>query len=380
MGHSRPKIYRAEEILIDILAQIHGNLDRKHMKGDEELVKDLCAQLSQKKGLIVLDDIWSKEPLHHLKKIFPDIKGIALVTTRLAKVAIFYGNDIAHQMRLLNKVESWCLLRQQVFGEEGFCCSESETAGRKIAENCEGLPLLIIKVSDQLLKVEKTVEYWNDVALGKRDNSVFVNAHDEISKALRPSYLILPQHLKVCFLYLGVFCKGYKIPMFKLTNLLIAEGFLEPNTTRTIKDFVEECLYEVVDSSLVMYKLNVSCSKIKTCRLHPVFWHLCNGEALKNGFFHAMNSYDDCSTESINNQRRLCIRNSSLLGMQIVHNSIASITSAHSLLCVGPPHQYQVPINFDLRLLRVMDALTSAPNQHVMILHSCLWRFGICRN
>ncbi|KAH6819487.1 hypothetical protein C2S51_003090 [Perilla frutescens var. frutescens] len=288
--------YQAGEILVDILAQIYPSIDKMRMKEDEKLARDLCVPLSSKRGLIVMDDVCSKEPLHHLKILFPEIKGRALVTTRLAKVAkVEAGDDVEYQIRFLNKEESWDLLRQKVF-PDGLCPPELRKAGRKIAENCEGLPLLILR--------------------------------------------------------------GYEIPTSKLTNLWAAEGFLEPNLPQNIEDFVAECLSELVDRSLNMVQCKVSNFQIKTCRFHSVFWHLSNSQALKNNFFHAMSSYADCSMESIKSQRRLCIRNSILLGMRDVQDLMSSCTSTHSLLCVSPPHRYPVPICFDMRLLRVMDALT----------------------
>lgn len=349
--------YQTKGVLVDILAQIYPSIDKIHMKGDEDLTRELCVQLSGKKCLIVLDDLWSKESLHHLKNVFPYIMGTTLVTTRLVEATKFGEADIEWKLELLDEEESWCLLCQKVFGE-GSCPPTLEKAGRKIAENCEGLPLLIITVANQLLKVERSPEYWNSVASGK-EKFVFKNAYDEISKALLPSYEILPQHLKTCFLYLGIFRNSYKIPVSKLTKLWVVERFLEPDFPQMIEDFAMECLSELVDRSLVMaHHSKVFDCQIKACRLHPVFWHLSNGEAVKNQFFHAMNTYADCSIESIMSQRRLCIRNSILLGMKDVQDSMAYATTTHSLLCVSPPHQYPVPISFNLRLLRVMDALT----------------------
>ncbi|KAH6772029.1 hypothetical protein C2S51_010433 [Perilla frutescens var. frutescens] len=97
--------------------------------------------------------------------------------------------------------------------------------------------------------------------------------------------------------------------------------------------------------------------RLKTCRLHSVFWHLSNSEAVKNKFFRALNTRADGSTQEIESQRRLCIRNSILLCIKDVHNSIASMSSVCSLLFTGPPHQYPVPIDFGLRLIKVLDAL-----------------------
>ncbi|XP_057787902.1 putative late blight resistance protein homolog R1C-3 [Salvia miltiorrhiza] len=347
--------YEAKRILIDIMVQIYPSIHELHMKEDDKLVRDLCILLSNKRCLIVMDDLWSVEPLHHLKELFPGIKGRALVTTRLGEVAKRGEDDIFYEMRLLDEEESWCLFRQQVFAD-GFCPPELEKSGRKIAKRCEGLPLLLLKVADQLLKVDKDPQQWNDAASGKR-SLVFIKAHDDISKILLPSYKNLPQHLKTCFLYMGIFCESYEISKSKLTSMLVAEGFLEPKLYGTKHHFVPEFLGDLAGKSVIMVQQWDTNFYVNRCRLHCVFWHMCNSVAEKKKFFHAMDSYANCSVENMKSQRRFCIRTSTLLGLKDVQNSMASVTSARSLLCVSPPHQYPVPISFGLRLMRVMDAL-----------------------
>lgn len=57
------------------------------IKADEKLTQDLCRRLSPKQCLIVLEDVWYKEPWLLFLKMFQYIKGRTLVTTRLAEVA-----------------------------------------------------------------------------------------------------------------------------------------------------------------------------------------------------------------------------------------------------------------------------------------------------
>ncbi|KAL8494355.1 hypothetical protein ACS0TY_025244 [Phlomoides rotata] len=90
-------------------------------------------------------------------------------------------------MRLLDKEESWDLLRQKV------CVGAStpphlEDDGNKIAEKCDGLPLTIVMIADLLSKVPESL--WIDVAT-KTKHKLFVDAYDQISQVLNPSYEIL---------------------------------------------------------------------------------------------------------------------------------------------------------------------------------------------
>lgn len=346
--------YKSENILVDTLAQLYPHIDRENISGDAELAADLCAQLSYKKCLIVLDDLWRQEPVHLLNKFLPNIKGELMVTTRLMKVALFGPCDRAMKLRLMNKDESWDLLREKVFSED-LCPDELEIVGKKIAEKCEGLPLLIIAVAKHLSMYEKTLEFWNRVVENRA--SVFMDAQRDISKTLLPSYEFLPQHLKSCFLYLGVFTQGYEVSASKLKNLWFVEGFLEPNPSQTLEACATRCLKELVDRTVVLVRQTASdLITNKSCALHFVFWHLSCDLAMKNKFFHALTSYiDDDSTESTH--RRLCIRYNSLLGFKEVCDAISSMSALRSLLCTGPPHQYPVPLSFESRLLKVLEAL-----------------------
>ena len=71
---------------------------------------------------------------------------------------------------------------------------------------------------------------------------------------------------------------------------------------------------------------------------------------------HVLQSYNDV----IKDQRRLCAHSNTLFTFKEVHDSIKSTCTSivRSLLCLGPFHQYPVPIHvMDFKLLRVLDAL-----------------------
>ncbi|XP_042001155.1 putative disease resistance RPP13-like protein 2 [Salvia splendens] len=343
--------YKPEEILIDILAQIYPHIDRERVKNDAKLAGDLCMEmeLSYKRCFIVLDDMWKPEPLYHLKTLFPDIRANIFVTTRQPVLGPSFGpDDRYYTVRLLNKQESWDLLCHKVFSGVP-CPPRLEEVGKKISNKCEGLPLLILTVAYLLSKAEKTQEYWRMVA--EERNSVFKDAYDHMHKVLFPSYQYLPQHLKACFLYMGVFSLNDEVPVSKLIDLWVAEGFLEPDASQTVEDYALKCLKEIVNRSLVMVqRRDYDPKSSKTCRFHSVFWHMCSREAEKSMFF---NAYTRHGLKE--EQRRVCIRNNILLGIKHEHNSMLY---TRSLLCTGPYHQYPVPIPFRSKLLRILDAMS----------------------
>ncbi|GFP79880.1 putative late blight resistance protein homolog r1a-6 [Phtheirospermum japonicum] len=322
-------------------------------KTEEKLAKYLFESLKGTRYLIVLDDVWHGHVIEDLTRIigYNNRNGRILVTTRLREVAS--GAYPVHKMRFLNGEESWCLLRDKVFGEESSSCpGELTKVGKKIAENCQGLPVLILEVAKILFKDKKTVEYWNEVA--EKRNSVFSDANDRIFEVLFPSYENLPQHLKACFLYMGVFPQDCEIPCSKLIKLWSVEEFLDqPSKFINFKDFGMKCINDLVSGSLVIVHKKSSNDAIKTCSLHCAVWHLCVTEAQRNRFFHILNSRADGLGEGVKSQHRLCVHNNVLCATDTIVNS-----TARSLLCTGPYYRYPVPICFGLKLLRVLDALS----------------------
>ncbi|EYU23543.1 hypothetical protein MIMGU_mgv1a022015mg [Erythranthe guttata] len=332
--------YHLKAILEDILSQMNPETDKILLKERDvkELKRMMYQNLKAKTYLIVLDDVWNMQVWDDLGRLFHANKNRCriLLTTRVENICS--GSDI-YSVRLLNEEESWDLLREKVFGEESPCPPQLEKAGKKIAENCEGLPLLIVTVADILFKVDKTTEYWKKAA--EKDSSVFMDANDQImSKVILLSYEYLPQNLKSLFLYMEVFPQNYESPGTKLENLLNAEGFFEPTFYITPEEPVSK-------NFVMMHKKSF------------MTWHMYNIEAEKNKFFHVVDSYNTTLAQGKENHRRLCIRNNILFAIKDVQKSMASFSNARSLLCFGPYHKYPLPICLEyLRLLRVFDAVT----------------------
>ncbi|KAK4425310.1 Disease resistance protein RPP13 [Sesamum alatum] len=114
------------EILLDIEAQLNTRIvDKSHAETDEKLAyMHLYMELSYRRYLIVLDDVWTRQVWDDLKRIFPD-----------------NGN-----------------------GSRGTCPPELEKLGKKIAKKCEGVPLKIIVIASLLCKTKMTIDYWEHVA------------------------------------------------------------------------------------------------------------------------------------------------------------------------------------------------------------------------
>ncbi|EYU43578.1 hypothetical protein MIMGU_mgv1a025232mg [Erythranthe guttata] len=345
--------YQLADVLVDILTQVNADAVDEIMltKGDEllvELKRMVHESLMDSRYLIVLDDVWYRKPCIELVNLFPyhNNGSRILLTTRIQQVAHCATNHLStFRIPFLDKKESWDLLRHKVF-DEMSCSRELEKAGKKIAENCEGLPLTIVTVASILSKADKTLEYWNKVA-DEKQNSVYKDAYDQMSKVLYPSYHYMEQHLKACFLYIGAFPQNCAVHTYQLIDLWGAEGFL--NTKFSTRSY----LFGLCTKYVIMYNIET-----RGYYLHSSFWYLCNKEASKNKLFYALTCLADAlPEEGIKYQRRLSIRNSILLAIEDAHNSMASASTVRSILCTGYYHQYPVPLCLEhLWLLRVLEA------------------------
>ncbi|XP_012827293.1 PREDICTED: putative late blight resistance protein homolog R1A-10 [Erythranthe guttata] len=325
---------------------------------DQVLVNHLLWEaLSSQKYLIVLDDVWA-DVWHELQYGgFPhNGKGSRVIV--MSQIQSYYIRPKVILLPLLKDDQSWKLLRETALTPEEQCSRELEKIGKKIARNCEGLPAAIIQVGEDLRG--KSFHEWQ--ALSEKEDPLIIKRDDDIplSKALYFSYMMLPQYLKLCFLYMGVFPKYYGIFRSKLIKLWVSEGLLYPYPRLTsIEEIAGQYLDLLIYRSIVLREkqASIDIEKTKKCRLHFTFRSLCVNEAKSEKFFHILKKYTDCKPEKMRSHQRLCVHNNIVLGFRQVHEWMESVLDVRSLLCFGPKQQYPVVLPMCFRLLKIIDAL-----------------------
>ncbi|XP_047956583.1 disease resistance protein RPP8-like [Salvia hispanica] len=387
-----------KETIRCILAQVdpsthHQMLTQRDDDDNEKLIGLLTDRLKDKKCLIVLDDVWEWDTrlMGSLR-----IKNVQVLLTSRLRIG---NSPIEHVLSLLNKEDSMELLGKKVFDENGFPPYLKEM-GKKIAEKCEGLPLMIVTVADLLRKANKSTReeldksiqnYWTEVA-NKQHNSVFVDAYNQISEVFFPSYDYLPQSFKMIFLYLGAFPPYRNINPYYLKWYVSAEGFYEqigiPILDKDISEETVEYFLTILVGvladwyHLLLFDYNLlSWFSNRECRVHSCWQYLCKKEASKIKFLHVLHSYD----EVVKDQRRLSTHSNPLFAIKQVYDSIKSDCSStvRSLLFYGPVHPYPVPIHaMDFKLLRVLNA-TRVRSYHIppeILKLVCLKYLGLACN
>lgn len=266
---------QAREVMYAILSEITSpsNIER-----DEDLMLRLYQELTDKRYLIVLDDIWNFETWLILKSAFPDEKkGSKIVfTTRNKDVASRAdpGGSLIEPL-LLTDEQSWELLRKKAFNRrsvDGHDCSpEFEQLGREIVKECRGLPLAIVVLGGLLAEKRSSTE-WK---LVQRDITRLLQQRDEaggLHGILALSYQDLPRYLKPCFLYMGVFPEDSEICKRELIRLWIAEGFMwSVEEQESLEDQAEQYLEELVSRCMLQVdKKDHTGTSIKSCRIHDL--------------------------------------------------------------------------------------------------------------
>ncbi|KAK4372525.1 hypothetical protein RND71_007909 [Anisodus tanguticus] len=265
--------YNQIELLKEIYHQVPSYEDNVYK--DDELADMLRKRLIGRRYLIVLDDMWDVKAWDDLRLSFPNDENRSriIVTTRLEKV----GTQIKHHtepyfLPFLPPEESCELLWKKVFQKE---CPPPElyTECLSVAERCKGLPLVIILVTGIIKKKKMEASWWHEVK-----NSLFsyLGESEEYSlSTMQLSYDNLPDYLRPCLLYMGMFQEDAIIPVSKLIRLWIAEGFVQNIESGRLEEAAEGYLMDLISSNVVMVSKRKYNSKVKFCQVHDVVLHFC---------------------------------------------------------------------------------------------------------
>ena len=145
-----------------------------------------------------------------------------LVTTRSKKVASTMGSD-EHSLNQLQEDDCWKLFAKHAFRDDDTQPNqECKEIGMEIVKKCKGLPLAL-KTMGSLLYNKSSVLEWETVF--QNEIWEFSKEHCNIMPALALSYIHLPSHLKVCFVYYALFPKDYEFKKEDLIQLWMTENF-----------------------------------------------------------------------------------------------------------------------------------------------------------
>ncbi|XXG85171.1 hypothetical protein AAC387_Pa11g0305 [Persea americana] len=212
-------------------------------------------ELSGKRYLLVLDDVWNDvrdeffEKWDRLKTWLEcgSMGSKVLVTTRDVHVADTVGTLPTHQLGKLSTEDSWKLFENLVNPEKNLL-RNLLSIGKEMVGKCGGLPLAV-KTLGGLMSSKKTESEWEYVK-----NSEFWKPQDSngrVLSILRLSYDHLTSSLKQCFAYCAVIPKGDVIDKDLLIKQWIAQGFIHSNReNELLEEKGEEVFKELLRRTL----------------------------------------------------------------------------------------------------------------------------------
>ncbi|XP_062109181.1 putative disease resistance protein RGA3 isoform X1 [Humulus lupulus] len=228
--------------------------------------------IKDKKFLLVLDDVWTKDDskweqiTKHLRS--GAIGSRILVTTRKQEVAIMMGAETQIiNLTLLSENDCWFIFSQIAFSTRDRI-EELEEIGKQIACKCKGLPL-VAKTLGSLMRFKKNnKEGWEGVLYNK-----LWELEDIKLKVFVPfllSYYDLPSIEKRCFSICSIFPKDYVIHVDDLIDLWMSQGYVTNDFKINLKKEGQYHFENLAMRSFFQDFEKDPYGNIKSCKMHDI--------------------------------------------------------------------------------------------------------------
>ncbi|KAJ3691714.1 hypothetical protein LUZ61_020878 [Rhynchospora tenuis] len=250
----------------------------------ELLRRRLHEAICGKRYLLVLDDVWNDnvDEWDRLRALlnYEHSGSAIIVTTRSDRVASIMGTVESYKLEFLDKDDSWKLFYRRAFSMGVQENGELVEIGKKMVQNCGGLPLAVTTLGS-LMSNKHEVREWSAVLEESKIWEIRSN-NNNVLRILRLSYDHLPPYMQQCFAFCAIFPKGYKMNKNKLIQYWMANEFIPSDgpSSQEIKgnDIFNELawrsFFQNVDHICPDYKwVDGYCSET-TCQMHDLMHDL----------------------------------------------------------------------------------------------------------
>ncbi|KAJ3679180.1 hypothetical protein LUZ60_017191 [Juncus effusus] len=319
--------YQVEDILKRIIKEVAGGylegLD--HVKLAERL--QFC--LRNRKYLVFLDDVWDTDAWPLLDQAFMknNLGSRIVLTTRIKNVASLAHENHVIELNKLPGGESWTLFCSKAFSRiEGRECPPSlRNWAEKIVAKCQGLPLAIVAIGSLLSYREKEEEEWR--SFYRQLNWQFANNPDLdwVMNTLYVSFSDLPDDLKNCLLYCGLYPEDFPIKRKGIIRSWIAEGFVEERGAMTTKEEVAGgLLRELENRSLLQVARRNPYGKPKVFNIHDLVREMTLTISRKQKFGVLLNNISDQTSATVEARRVLVAEDGIMLPPSVQYRQFRS--------------------------------------------------------
>ncbi|CAN6352241.1 unnamed protein product [Urochloa humidicola] len=299
-------------IFISMLSQV-----RPHQPPDNctlhNLISTIRTHLQDKRYLIIVEDLCATSTWDIVKRALPDSNCCSriLTTTEIEDLALHScDHDPKHvyKMQPLGEDNSRKLFFSSVFGPQEECPPELREISHDVIRKCGGLPLAIVTVAGILSCQPGIQDRWDYVnkAIGY---SLLTNPTLEgMKQVLDLSYNNLPQHLKACILYTGLYEEDIIIWKDDLVNQWIAEGFIQATEGQDKKESARSFFDRLISGKLILpVDINRN-GEVLSCTVHHMVLNLViRSKSIEENFVTAIH-HSQASTTLADMVRRLSLQ------------------------------------------------------------------------
>ncbi|XP_074313121.1 putative disease resistance protein RGA1 isoform X2 [Silene latifolia] len=250
----------------EILAKIIESLTNEKPSNDssmQSLQTKFQGELNNKTYLLILDDVWTKDPnewrelSRHLTIGGRGSK--VVITTRSEETAEVVLATAAHSKKYMLKglsdENSWRLFMLTAFKRECSNDDQLTTIGKKIVKKCSNVPLAI-KVLGTLL-FGQTQDIWE--SFEKKRLPHIEASKNPIMSILKLSYNNLEPSVKNCFRYCALFPKDFEMNKRELISLWMAQGYIDDSEDYFLI-LLKRCFFQDVErddfGDIVSFKMH----------------------------------------------------------------------------------------------------------------------------
>ncbi|KAI6689553.1 hypothetical protein NL676_026381 [Syzygium grande] len=195
----------------------------------DERVHHLLEVLTQKKFVLLIDDVWARLDLSKIGVPRPGLESRSKVvfTTRLKQVCHQMGADKIFEVQCLTSEEALALFENYVGKSTVDSHPEIPKLAKDVAQECKGLPLALITVGRAMAGISNPHEWKHALTTLQKNPHKLTGMEYEVYRILEFSYDQLNDFtLQRCFLYCCLFPEDYHIRPHNLIGLWIGEGLL----------------------------------------------------------------------------------------------------------------------------------------------------------
>ncbi|XP_078149599.1 putative disease resistance RPP13-like protein 3 isoform X2 [Carex rostrata] len=366
-------------ILTDILRKMikedkkedkHSEQEKKIKDDLGDLINKVKEFLSNRRYLIILDDVWNDDLWNQIKDALPDDKNSSrvLMTSRNIEVARSSDPQMApHELHILDDGESLDLFLKKAFPyqePDRKCPTNLLEPAAKLVNKCKGLPLALVVLGGILSTKEPSPVAWERVLQT-------MNWHSDgkdCMPILAMSYEDMPYYLKACFKYVAFFPEDYAILVKRLIRMWVAEGFIPLEGRPTIEIMAEDCLEELSKRSMIQVSSRSMNGMIKYFQVHDLLRDLAIHEAEQENFVTIFSQESTSEVKMPKGKIRRASIQDRETNMRFMKHLGANTRSLQLFMFPG----YEVSLQCsNFRLLKVLELVSvGAYNSHEYIFKS----------